>query len=291
MKDLNEKTFDLLEETGLNWTVNKNQLVDREGRETQSFGMFRSNTGEWLGTVGERYTPLQNYELALILLQATEGLNLEVTRGGLLYKGQKVYMQAELPAEKIGNSNVKRWITCLNSHDGSTSIAFGSSNTTVVCQNTFFRAYGELQKFRHTETVKERIAIAQKDLRLTMNLDVELMTSFKRMADLPLKDEVVERVFKKLFEIAPETKASDISTRKTNQIKDFAGAVQTSINEQGSTVWALFNGVTRYTNHVSAPKEPEKKQDFLMANGGMHFSNVGYDEIMNWVNEKTPVLI
>jgi hypothetical protein len=47
-----------------------------------------------------------------------------------------------LPAEIIGRSEVKRWLTCLNSHDGSTSVGFGSSNTVVVCQNTFFRALG-----------------------------------------------------------------------------------------------------------------------------------------------------
>lgn len=285
--ETNQKVFELLESTKLNWTVNKKQLFDSEGHETQSFGMFRNDSNLWLGTVGDRYTPLQNYEMAEILVNATEGIGINISRGGMLYNGSKIYLQASLPDEFIGKSTVKRWITCLNSHDGSTSVGFGSSNTTVVCQNTFYRAYGELQKFRHTATMKERIEIAQKDLRATMQLDEQLMTSFKKMADMPIKDEAIERVLRKIFEITPETIKKDVSTRKTNQIKDFAGALSTSVNEQGQTIWALFNGITRYTNHVSAPKDNEKKQDYIIANGGANIANLGFNELMVFIEENT----
>jgi phage/plasmid-like protein (TIGR03299 family) len=290
MDNLNEKVFDLLENTGLNWSVSKNQLVDLEGHATGSYGIFKGGV-EWLGTVGDRYEMLQNHELAETLIQATDGLGIEITRGGMLYKGVKTYLQAELPEEYVGKSNVKRWITCLNSHDGSTSVGFGSSNTVVICENTFFKAFGELQKFRHTASMKQRIEIAQNDLRNTIALDNQLMTNFKRMADLPLKDEIVERVLAKMFKVKGDQKTEEISTRKENQIKAFAGSLTRSITEQGQTVWALFNGVTRYVNHIAAPSDPEKKKDFLMSNGGLELSNIGFNEIMNWVTENTAELV
>jgi hypothetical protein len=135
--------------------------------------------------------------------------------------------------------------------------------------------------------MKERIEIAQKDLRATMQLDEQLMVSFKKMADTPIKDEAIERVLRKIFEITPETAKKDVSTRKTNQIKDFANALQTSVSEQGQTIWALFNGITRYTNHVSAPKDSEKKQDYLIANGGANIANLGFNELMKFIEENT----
>jgi phage/plasmid-like protein (TIGR03299 family) len=289
--DYNEKVFELLESTGLNWTVNKNQLFDSDGHETQSYGIFRNDTKDWLGTVGDRYTPLQNFEITEIILKAVEGIGINLTRGGLLNNGSKIYLQAELPTEYIGKSDVKRWITALNSHDGSTSVGFGSSNTTVVCQNTFYRAYGELQKFRHTTSMKDRIEIAQKDLRLTMEYDQKLMKSFKVMADTKITDNAIERVIRKIFDVTPDTKKADISTRKHNQIKDFANSLTKSVQEQGDTIWALFNGITRYTNYVSAPKEQEKKNDYLMTSGGANISNIGFNELMKFIEENTTVLV
>ena len=64
MNNLNEKTFNLLEAAGLNWTVSKESLTTIDGKDTESFGIFRSDNKEWLGTVVNRYTPMQNFELA-----------------------------------------------------------------------------------------------------------------------------------------------------------------------------------------------------------------------------------
>jgi hypothetical protein len=61
METTQEKTFDLLEATGLNWTVSKELLTSSDGKITESFGMFRSDNKEWLGTVGNRYKAMQNF--------------------------------------------------------------------------------------------------------------------------------------------------------------------------------------------------------------------------------------
>lgn len=287
MENLGEKTFALLESTGLNWSVEKLPLTGPMDRETNSFGIFRRDNDKWMGTVGNQYQPYQNSDMAELIVQAADGVNIEVTRGGELFGGKKVYLQAELPTEFIGNSDVKRWITALNSHDGSTSIAFGSSNTTVVCQNTFYRAYGEMEKVRHTTNAKDRLEIMMLDLRKSIGLDIQLMESFKRMADLELKDEAMERVLRKIFKVETDTDVSNVSTRKKNIITDFGGAVVQSKKEQGNTIWALFNSVTRYTNHIAAPKEKDKKQEYIMGKKGAKISNVAYDEIMKWVEENT----
>lgn len=286
-----EKTFDLLEKTGLNWSVKKEALQSADGKQTESFGMFRSDNSGWLGTVGNRYVPFQNSELAETIVAASESINIEVNRGGQLLKGKKVYLQAQLPDEHIGESGVKRLITALNSHDGSTSIAFGSSSTVVVCQNTFFRAYGEINKFRHTVTAKDRVNAAILDLRATLKLDEQLMTSFKRMADLPMKDEIVERVIRKMFDVDPSQKQSALSTRKNNQIASFADSLSKEIKLEGATVWGLFNAVTRYTNHVAAPTEADKKLDYLMDGGGYKLSNMVYSELLEWVENNTAELV
>jgi phage/plasmid-like protein (TIGR03299 family) len=288
MKTIEEKCFDLLEETRLNWSVEKKPLITVEGLTTESHGIFRMDSTSWLGTVGNGYEPLQNSTLAMILLNAVEGLNIDITRGGFLHSGKKVYLQAQLPDEVIGNSNVNRWVTALNSHDGSTRIGFGSSNTVVICQNTFFKAFGEIQKFRHTGTMKERVELAQLEMRKTIDMDQRLMISYKRMADLPLNDEVIEKTIVELFDIDPKADQKAISTQKLTKISNFTESLQTSVNEHGTTVWALFNGITRYANHITAPEDITKQMDHVMLMGGMEFMNKGYELLNAYTNEQTP---
>ena len=285
METLNQKTFDLLEQTGLNWTVNKKELFSGDGFPTESFGIFRNDTNKWLGTVGNKYAPMQNFELAETIIQATENIGLVCKKGGSLSGGGKIYLQAELEDEYIGKSGVKRMITAVNSHDGSTSIGFGSSSTVIVCQNTFYQAYRGLDKFRHTTSAKQKIEDAMFDLKKALELDKGLMESFKRMADVELKDSITERIIRKLFEVAPNTPKDNVSTRKLNQVTAFANSLEKEINLEGNTIWGLFNAVTRYTNHVAAPKDAEKKADYIMNGGGYRLSNIGYNEIMKWMEE------
>lgn len=66
MKTLAEKTFDLLEATGLNWEVKKVPLITTDGYDTGSYGVMKNNwtdagleSNEWLGTVRKQYEPFQ----------------------------------------------------------------------------------------------------------------------------------------------------------------------------------------------------------------------------------------
>lgn len=288
MSNLNEKTFDLLEANGLNWTVTKEELLTNDGKSTESFGIFRSDNDQWLGTVGNRYAPMQNFELAETIIQASDGLNLPTKNGGVFGGGKKVFIQVELPTEQIGVGGVKRWITALNSNDGSTSIGFGSTSQVIKCSNTFHMAHKGLDKFRHTESASARVQMAMQDLRKAMQLDNSLMDNFKRMADIELKDEMIESVIRKMFKVDPMIKQDAVSTRKRNQVETFAQSLTTEIHLEGKTLWGLFNGVTRFTNHDSKTfKSAEDKNEYLMSGGGFKTSNVAFNDIMKWVEKNT----
>jgi phage/plasmid-like protein (TIGR03299 family) len=288
-KTTEERVFDILEATQTNGSVKKLPLVSAvDGLPTDSYGLFRNDNNKWLGTVKDRYEPMQNSKLLHMLVEATDMLNLDVSKGGLLSNGAKVFYQMELTDEYIGNSGVKRYITASNSHDGSTSIGFGTTNTVIICQNTFHRAHRELAKVKHTMNSGLRVKALADDLRLTLGFEQKLMEDFKRMADVPMNDEVVERLIKKLFPPVSETdKLSDLSTKTKNKLVLFADNLQTEINLEGKTIWGLFNAVTRYTNHTAAPIKDESKQNYLMNGSGYKLSNLAYNELISYVESQT----
>lgn len=280
-----EKVFDVLTETDLNWSVFKEQLVSSQGFPTKSVGIFRSDTNAWLGTVSDKYTPYQNKDLVTTIVEAAEYIGIDIASGGTLRGGQKVFLQLELPSVHIGKSDVKRYITALNSHNGKSSVAFGSTNTVVVCQNTFYKAYRELPKFRHNTSAFERIKIAAKEMKNSIGEDVKLMQTFQLMSTLGIKDEVLEKVMKNTFKVDLNENPDNIHGKKLAKMETLADCIETEKNLEGNTLWGLFNGITRYTNHHA--KHKGSNNDHLMTGKGYKQNLVAFNTIIEWVEKNT----
>jgi hypothetical protein len=293
-KSIQERTFDLLESTGLNWTVAKEPLVSAvDGKISSSYGLFRkdiagretSDNNRHLDTVTNRYTVLQNAEVAEALIAAADEVKLNTTRGGQLLGGKHIYLQAELPNEFVGKSALKRWLTGLNTH-GSKSAAFGSTNTVVICENTFYQAFGELTTYRHSASIKERIQEFVKGIRTAMGFEKDQIDLFKAMAATSLKEEIFARVISACFNVDIEAKPEDASSRQKNKLKTVADAIEIEVKAEGATLWGLFNGITRYTNHVAKAdkiKTPEELTNYLMVGEGYEVNLKAYKTIHEWL--------
>lgn len=285
MENKFERVFDTLEKTKTNWTVNKLPLVSAPDlMPTGSYGIFRSDNNEWLGTVKHRYAAYQNHALVELLLEATDSLNLNVSKGGVLNGGRKVFYQIALPDEHVGNSGLKRYVTALNSHDGSSCIGLGSTNTVIVCQNTFFKAHREVTRIKHHTNAADRLREMAEQIRASITRDETIVTTFKRMAEVQLKDEMIRRVVDAVFKTDG---GKDISQRRKNQVTVFAGNLQTEVNTHGSNIWALFNAVTRYTNHHAAPRSADGKLDYVMNGTGQQLSNLAFNELLEYVDARS----
>jgi len=251
-----DKTFDLLTDTKTNWGVTKKPLACPDGYPTESFGIYRNDNNLWLGTVGKQYELMQNATLAENIIEASSEIS-EKFRGGELYGGKKVYYQAQLPDTAIANDTIKRYVTGLNSHDGSSSIGFGFTNTVVVCQNTFYMAMKEVNRFRHSASSHQRVEVAREEIKRTLKAENALMNNYKRMADTKISNAVTKRVIADLFgfqedDFDKDTK--DFSTKKINDLTKFKEILESELNSHGQTLWGLFNAVTWKTNHQDVKK-------------------------------------
>ena len=283
------EVLELLERTNLNWSVNKEPLTTLDGLKTESYGLFRNDNEKWLGTVGNRYEVYQNASLAEVMVKASKGLvNPETILGGLLRGGKKIYLQIPLEDEQIESDTVKRYITALNSHDGSTSIAFGSSNTVVVCSNTFHKTYKELHKFRHTESAERQVEKAQQQLRAAILKDNSLMEDYKKMTEHNIDLSLFGDIVQKLFKVELSASSKDVSTRTKNKIVDFKRVVESQLASHGETLWGLFNGVTYFTNHTETKgKNFSEKKEHLITGGGYRKNLMTFNEIMAFIDSKS----
>ena len=135
----------VLNATETNFTVSKYpcfSIINGEQVPTSSYNLHRDDTKQFFCTVGDRYTVMQNEELASILVEIQNEFGGEFLKedikGGLLGKnGSKVFYQLALPDGYVNNEILKRNITTLNGYDNRNSIGFGATNTVVSCSNTF----------------------------------------------------------------------------------------------------------------------------------------------------------
>lgn len=283
MLTLEQQTFDVLENTNLNWSVKKEPLFTKDGKGTNSFGLYRNDNQKWMGTVGSQYAPYQNHQLVSSVVEIANELGLPIDKGGAYKEGRKVFLQIKLDSSTVGSSNVNRWLTATNSHDGTSSITLGYSNTVVVCDNQFHRIAKNSNRFRHTVSAGSRVKENVDQVKVFLEQEQGLIDNFQLLQSKDMNDESINSTVESLFGFALDAKREDVSTQKMNQVKAFSESLKVEVGTHGKTLWSLFNAVTRYTNHHSAPKDsPDGKKNYLMAGTGYKMNNKAYDNLMSF---------
>lgn len=283
--------LDIMNRYKLNWDVKKIPLFTNEesgSLQTGSYGIFRSDNNAWLSTQGKNYVPLQNFDLVSSVITASQNIrefNLDEVHAGQLSQGRKIYVQLPMEDEEIGNSKVNRWITALNSHDGSSCVAFGSQQTVVICQNTFYMAYKNLTHVRHNMNAKDKLMAMANDLNNSLMEDKLLTEQFKRWVDMPVTPIQIEMVKKSIVSLTEDKEGEKISMRKQNQLIKIDRAIEQEFSLEGENLWGLFNGVTRYTNHnMSLSKTRDEIKESLMVGQGARINKGAFNQIQAFAN-------
>lgn len=244
----------ILESAQLNWSVTSEKLVTAVSNiETDSIAIVRDDTKDILGVHGKGYHPLQNSEMMEILERISGKMDLPLHKGGYFGNGQKVFVQLKTEDQRIGTDLVKGYLTCVNSYDGSTSLAFGHSNLTISCQNTFFANYREMaNKVRHTQKMHERIDIICMQIEDVLQAEKSIFNKIKRMSEVDIAPEVRDMVLARMLDLNKEERLADLSTlstRKKNILSDLEVNISGEVQDKGGNLWGLFSGITKYTTH------------------------------------------
>jgi hypothetical protein len=188
-----------------------------------------------------------------LLHQVSGRTGLEVHKGGEFKNGGRIYVQLKGNNLKLGNDVIEGFLTGVNSFDGSTSLAFGHSNTTISCMNTFFRVMKGLEnKVRHTKSLSLKVEDICKRLDIVLEEEKETFRFITELSETRFDDLLKEKVTRKLFGIKPEVNLNDensISTRTRNNLSRFYIDLNGEISQKGDNLWGLFSGVTKYTTH------------------------------------------
>jgi len=244
----------VLNETGLNWTVREESMVTASGIVIPDRkALIREDNNEVLSVHGDGYQAYQNYQLVELLDRVSNQIGLPIHSGGLFGEGKKVFIQLKSNDISLGSDKVVGYITGINSFDGSTSLAFGPSNLTISCQNKFFAVFKALEtKIKHTKNMELRIDDVCKGMEVAMKEEAKMFETIKRMFETEFGAKERDYVTKTLFNVKDDVnlmQIDSVSTTTRNRITTFEHDLLRELKEKGNTLWGLFSGVTRYTTH------------------------------------------
>lgn len=274
---------DALNAGNLNWKVelqpmfllNFEQVPDRSA-------VVRDIDGQILGTVGDRYTPIQNSEGFGILDDACRDHGITIETVGALGKGERVFMLAKLPQviAVTPGDDIRGYFLLSMAHDGTGSFFARPTPIRVVCQNTLNAAIGEgvpdVVKLRHTASAPQRLAEAHRMITTMITAMVHTGETFSSLAAKRLTPAQVQAFIETVFPkpVADKKISTNLKNRRDAVallVRSGIGAEMAGARPDGSTTaWGAYNAVTEYFDHVrpaKSSKPAEANESALFGSG------------------------
>lgn len=286
--EMNNKVNEILVAHNLDFRIEKEQLLSATGKPTPFYGLFNDKTGECINSVKEGYTVSQNDEVVELVLRGMEGFGeLSVSKAGSLNGGRKVFLQLGIDGMSIvGEERIKRYVTVIDSNDGSTGLSVGIGELVMSCQNQFFKFYKSGQsKLRHTASLTQRIKEIPYLIEMALSESLKLTETYKQFQSTPvtrkLADEMVKYIlgFDKNMSIKTD---SELSTRSRNAMDSLYNHIEKETNQKGMNLFGLFSGVTSWTTHEkSAPRRENGREESIMTGTNYRTNEQGLEFALN----------
>lgn len=235
----------------LDWAVSKRQLffLDHTGAPVaydQKMAVVREDNNCPIGVVAPSYEPLQNEDLKQLVAPMVEEGVLTVENQGFLSKGAKVFIQLQVNKEfEVIGESYKGYLTLLNSHNGTASVAIGPAMQRVICSNTFQCAYNDIgEKFRHSAGVTERVL----NTKAITNFVDEAMKVYAGKVETLASARCTSAQFREALETIynkPVDKMRDSFVSKLNDL------FYNGKGNEGKTFYDAFNSLTEHNTHYA----------------------------------------
>ena len=139
-----------------------NPMTGTRTLATGTYGIIRTDNGQHLHTVGNRYEIVQPAGIFDFFVQVSEGANVEIETAGVLNEGKTVWCLAKVAAgEVLRGDEVGKYV--LMTQTLGKALRLLAVGTRVVCMNTLKAALGEGEpelRLRHTRSIHDELARA-----------------------------------------------------------------------------------------------------------------------------------
>lgn len=265
----NATADEALDAAGLRWTVGTEPIHRPDGIVIPDWkSTVRQDTGDILGVVKKGYHPIQNEQIARLTEAILEEGGAIFNTAGAIKGGRVVWFQAELPStiEVVDGDVLKKYLTLMGGHDGTRAVVGRVGSGRVVCNNTLdaffglphkklgYRAPGNLY-VKHTVNAKVHLDEARRILGLAEKFYEAQGKYFRAMSAKQLSKLEFDGYINAILPVPVGADVAEESTERAKTIQErlaflFEEGRGNSLPGVKGTLWAAFNAVTEYVDHV-----------------------------------------
>jgi phage/plasmid-like protein (TIGR03299 family) len=254
---------DVCKDSPLNWGNEFSPSVQEipvrnplTGEKTKFKGLYRTDTEHCLSIVGEGYNVTQPEQMFSFMDSFVGMEGLKYSRAGYIGQGEKVFVQAQIGKfDLLASGDVsEKYVTVMNSFDGSISLMFLIAMIRIVCQNTFQMAANTKtdakMKYKNTASKDAKVAA---DLRLFQTLKdtgKSIEEKMEVLAQRKVTSEMIGKTISEIFKVESNKELSSEKARQILTVKElFESNDGNAFPQFRGTAYNLFNAITEYADH------------------------------------------
>ena len=281
---------EVIEKAQLDFEVVKEQATVSFNDEIMdipdTYATIRKDNSLILGTVGAKYTILQNKEAFKFFDPIIDDGEAIYETAGLIEGGKRVFITAKLPEHIsiLGNDDLMDlYLFITNSHDGKSAITIAFTPIRITCNNTLNAALKKCVNkvtIKHTENLLVKLNAAHEAMGLSNQYKKEISEIFYKMANTKASEQEYEEIIVKgLADNSTQVKnyfnkRAKVSTRFTNTINAIMEYAYThhsqNVPSSKDTIFGAYNALTGfYQNKYDWGKDNDdaKLRSLLDSNG------------------------
>lgn len=262
--------------------------------------LVRSDNNKRITITDNNYPVINNKKTYDNLIDAANeiGIKTPTIQFDSAFGGKSTIFQLKIPSVNIRKEEIKRWLVTFNSFDKSKSYGTDYLTNPIWCNNQFYSKYRNAAKIRHIGDMENKLSKFIENFISAYENNQREAEVYKHMAETKWDPEDNEEFVYNLLELNqyeedPKTKdyvidedgnyvEMEYSVRTKNKIDNLLDSIDMELSNRGFNQWALYNGITYYTNHVVNRKN---KSTYLMFNEGRKLPNRALDLLQtNFIN-------
>lgn len=264
-KITSEQLTSFLDNHGMNFDVEmKPTFVNTpDGDKECGYVAMRTDTNMPLGRGGlsKGFHPIQNRDAFRVITELSGVTELEMKYAGMWGDGAGIYAQISLGDFTVGNSNtgdnVGKYLTVVNSHDGSKGMQILITPYRYFCRNQIAASLANAKEnekisIRHTASANHKLEELIKTVEIADGAFSRTQEIYAGLANQKINNEYAKEVLEQLFP-APKQESGRARTIWENNVQNvwarYSYADGGRIEQ--NTAWNLYNAVQGTIQHDS----------------------------------------
>ena len=229
-----------------------------KGKESDTYkALVRSDNDGVLNIVKKSYVPLRNDELTKVVEKLSGFTKMKIEGYSEWDNGGKIIAQLQGTEKlKVGDFPIESTMLIGNTFDYSSAFFIGTSTNLIRCSNSFGLIHKSM-KIQHTKLAEFKREELMTYFNLYADQSKSILQNMERMIAIKASTKMQNEMINHVLDI--KKPLDEISMKKRNQRTELEGAIKREIDEVGSSLFGLFNGVTYYTSHIKELKGGRQK--------------------------------